>query len=168
MTTPDPIFVLDANVFIEAARRYYPLDFAMPFWNFLERQARNQRLCSIDRVLDELRNGDDLLKDWAVDTFSPYFLNTQDPQIILAYQEIVRYVQNESQYSQRAKDVFMNSANADTWILAFARSQGATIVTHEVLSSDAKKRVPIPNVCEPFNIDYCDSFAMLRRLNFSF
>jgi len=34
-------YVLDANVFIEAARRYYAFDIAPPFWESLVQHAAN-------------------------------------------------------------------------------------------------------------------------------
>jgi hypothetical protein len=62
----------------------------------------------------------------------------------------------------------MEKDNADTWILAFALATDLTVVTHEVFDPNIKKRIPIPNVCLAFDIDYCDTFEMLRRLQFSF
>lgn len=48
--TGEPPYVLDANVFIEAARRYYAFDLAPRFWESLEHHAANGRVRSIDRV----------------------------------------------------------------------------------------------------------------------
>lgn len=36
-------------------------------------------------------------------------------------------------------------------------SDNYTVVTHEVLDSTIKKKIPIPNVCENFNINYIDT-----------
>jgi len=44
----DPIYVLDANVFIEAARRYYAFDIAPAFWANLNYQATRRRIQSIE------------------------------------------------------------------------------------------------------------------------
>ena len=52
--TGDPFYVLDANVFIEAAHRYYAFDLAPRFWESLEHHAANGRVRSIDRVRQEL------------------------------------------------------------------------------------------------------------------
>lgn len=168
MSTLNQIFVLDANIFIEASRRYYPFDFALPFWNFLEKQAIVGKLLSIDKVYAEILTGNDVLKDWSINTFQPYFVSTQDSNILLNYQKLVQYIQSSPQYNQKAKDVFMNIDNADTWILAYALTNDVVIVTHEVFDPNVKKRVPIPNVCKDFDIEYCDSFTMLRSLNFTF
>jgi len=52
--------------------------------------------------------------------------------------------------------------------LAFALANELIIVTHEAFDQNIKKRIPIPNVCTEFDIDYCDTFEMLRQLQFSF
>ena len=54
-------FVLDANIFIEAHRRYYGLDFCPGFWESLAHFAGQGRLLSIDRVYRELEKGRDAL-----------------------------------------------------------------------------------------------------------
>ncbi len=54
-------FVLDANVFIEAYRRYYGLDLCPGFWECLRHYGGHRRLLSIDRVRDELLVGGDAL-----------------------------------------------------------------------------------------------------------
>ena len=43
-------YVLDANVFIEAARRYYAFDLAPKFWESLVLHAADGRIQSIDRI----------------------------------------------------------------------------------------------------------------------
>lgn len=55
--TDDPVYVLDANVFIQAARRYYAFDLAPAFWRALVDHASEGRVQSIDRVLRELERG---------------------------------------------------------------------------------------------------------------
>lgn len=55
--------VLDADVFMTAARSYYAFDVAPAFWDGLVREASNGRLLSIDRVKDEIQRGRDDLVD---------------------------------------------------------------------------------------------------------
>ena len=161
-------YVLDANVFMEASRRYYSFDFAKPFWSALCDYARQGLICSIDKVYDEIKNGDDSLKKWAEKDFLNYFLSTKQPEVLSSYSSIVKWTQQPPQYLQRAKDVFMEDKNADTWGLAFALAKDVKIVTHEAYARDAQKRIPIPNVCQAFSMDYCDTFDMLKELKFKF
>lgn len=52
----------------------------------------------------------------------------------------------------------------DAWLIAFAIAKGCTVVTLEKRESHAKRRVPIPNVCEAFGVRYIDTFQLLREL----
>jgi hypothetical protein len=161
-------YVLDSNVFIEASRRYYSFDFAKPFWTSLCDYGKQGLVCSIDKVYEEIKSGDDLLKKWAVEDFHEYFMSTEEPEVLSAYATIVQWAQQQSQFLQRAKDVFMEEKNADTWVLAFAIARKVKIVTHEVFSAEVQKRIPIPNVCRAFSIDYIDTFTLLKELRFNF
>jgi len=161
-------YVLDSNVFMEASRRYYPFDFAKPFWDGLLFSANEGVLCSIDKVFREIIEGSDTLKTWSEEEFNVHFHSTKTEDVLQAYTAIVQWSQKQDQYNQLAKDIFMEENNADTWILAYALANDLVVVTHEVFDSNAKKRIPIPNVCEDFDIIYCDTFKMLRDLNFSF
>ncbi len=161
-------YILDANVFMEASRRYYPFDFAKPFWDALVNYAQSGIIYSIDKVLNEIKRGHGELKVWAENDFYNHFMTTQDPNVFKSYSALVNWAQNQTQYYQTAKDIFMRQDNADAWVLAFAHANGFRIVTHEVYDSNIKKRIPIPNVCQDFNIQNCDTFEMLRNLQFSF
>jgi hypothetical protein len=168
MTEQNLKYVLDANVFMEASRRYYQFEFAKPFWNGLISFSNDGVICSIDKVLEEIQRGDDELKTWAENEYSDHFITTKDDGILQAYSTLVNWAQGQTQYNQNAKDIFMEKDNADTWVLSFALSKKLIIVTHEVFDANIKKRIPIPNVCRNFDIDYCDTFELLRDLKFSF
>ena len=103
------------------------------FWDGLLFYSQNGVLCSIDKVLREIKEGKDALKSWAENDFIDYFLSTKKENVIQAYSSIVPWVQNQSQYNQLAKDTFMDEDNADTWVLAFALANELTIVTHYCL-----------------------------------
>ena len=60
------VFLLDANVFIEAKRRYYAFDLCPGFWDCLIWHHGAARIQSIDRVRQELERGGDDLSDWVV------------------------------------------------------------------------------------------------------
>lgn len=161
-------YLLDTNVFIEAYKRYYSFDFGMQFWDFLVDKAKQGLVASIDRVLDELRRTDDPLKQWAEKRFLPFFHSTQGDCVSEFYKKLVNYVQNSKQYKEEAKMEFMEASNADPWLVAFAKCNGYIIVTHEVPSPFAKKKVPLPNLCREFDIEFTDTFSMLKDLGFRF
>jgi uncharacterized protein DUF4411 len=161
----DPIkFVLDANVFIQAARDYYAFDLAPAFWQALVDHASNGRLLSIDRVRDEIELGKDKLADWVASAFNTWFASTNEDDVLGAYAAAMRWAQAETQYSDAAKAEFADTKNADAWLIAYAQAKGSVIVTLEQPNPTVRRRIPIPNVCKAFGITYLDSFSMLRAL----
>lgn len=156
------VFVLDADVFIEAARRYYAFDLGTRFWDNLISLATEGRVCSIDRVQQELNRGNDELKEWANNRFSEAFNSTDEDEVANAFSEIMTWVNDQKQFLDAAKADFANGA--DGWLVAYAKVKNYEVVTEEVLRPDIKKKVPIPNVCEAFRVNYCNTFDMLRRL----
>jgi len=162
----EPRYVLDANVFIEAARRYYAFDLAPRFWHSLTDHAGTGRICSIDRVKDELVRGKDELADWAKTEFSHGFCSTDENEVVESLSEMMEWVQRQKQFTDFAKAEF--ASVADGWIVAYASVNRLIVVTHEEFAPDVKKKVPIPNVCNEFGVKYTDTFEMLRVLKVQF
>ncbi len=159
-------FLLDANVFIEASHRYYAFDLAPRFWNSLVEHSKQGELLSIDRVKKELMRGKDELADWAIGPFQHAFVSTDDEVVTQAYSAIMRWVNDQKQFLRAAKADFADGA--DGWLIAYAKTFGYTVVTHEELAPDVRRRVPIPNVCRAFSVPYQDTFSMLRVLGIRF
>jgi hypothetical protein len=166
MSTAKP-YVLDSNVFIEAKRRYYAFDLCPGFWDALVWHQARGDVGSIDRVKIELQRGDDDLTGW-VETAMPVacFASTDDQAVVDWFAKIVAWVQAQSQFLPEAKAEFAQSA--DGWLIAYAKVTGRVLVTHEVLAKDARRNVPIPNVCEEFAVPYLDTFQMLKALQARF
>jgi hypothetical protein len=131
----------------------------------LSEQAVNGVIESIDRVKDELDKEDELA-EWANSSFIHAFCSTDQEDVINAYAEIMTWVQGQSQFNDVAKADF--ARGADGWLVAYAVAKGRVVVTHEVAAPDARRKVPIPNVCEPFRVRFVDTFVMLRELRVRF
>lgn len=159
-------YVLDASVFMEAARRYYAFDFAPRFWEGLVEHARDGRVMSIDRVQEELARGNDELASWANGRFGSAFLPTEAPEVIDVYRELMEWVQSQDQFLDAARAEF--ASKADGWLVAYARANGCVVVTQDVLNLDVRRKVPIPNLCEAFDVRWIDTFAMMRDLGIRF
>jgi hypothetical protein len=160
-------YVLDANVFIEAHQRHYAFDICPGFWLALVRQHEKKRVFSIDKIKGELVGGNDRLSDWAkAKAPATFFKGTADKEVVDAFADMVKWVQGEKQFTTEAKSLF--ASVADGWVIAYARTNGLVVVTHEDYAPEAKKNVPIPNVCLEFNVAYCNTFEMLRDLKVMF
>ena len=160
------LFLLDANVFIQAFQRHYPFDVCRGFWDCLVALSEQGKLTSIDRVLDELHGYDDDLRQWANDAPASLFSPSNETAVAAVYRQVMESVNGNPQYFDYAKRDF--ERGADGWLVAYASVHGLTIVTHEVDNPEVRKRVPIPNVCRQFDIPYIDTFEMLRRLDVRF
>ena len=158
-----PVYVLDANVFMEAARRYYAFDLAPGFWRGLEQYASTGRIKSIDKVKQELDKGKDDLAEWANTEFKDAFATTNRQDVIDAYARIMAWAANRDQYTDAAKHKF--ASGADGWLVAFAETCGGVIVTHEMPAPQSRNKIKIPEVSDRFGVDYVDTFTMLRSLN---
>lgn len=160
------VYVLDASSLIQAARVYYTFDIAPGFWRSLIDNAYRGHIQSIDWVKEELKKGNDQLAKWADKDFSRAFTSTDREDVIVQYAEIMRWVYGQAQYSDDAKAKF--ASGADGWLVAYSKVVGGVVVTQEQASPDAKNRVPIPNVCDTFNVKSIDTFQMLRALGVRF
>lgn len=160
-------YLLDANAFIEAKDRYYGFDICPGYWSSLLVQHDSKRLFSIDRIADELNEQGDVVKQWieneVPDTF---FKKTEDQAVIDKFQKMVNWVYSQPQFTDAAKTEF--ASVADGWVIAYAAVNGLVVVTHEQFAPEAKRKVPMPNVCVEFDVEYVDTFSMLRELGEKF
>jgi hypothetical protein len=163
----DKKYLLDANVFIEAKRRYYAFDLCPGYWECLVWHHQAACIQSIDRVKDEIERGADELSEWARSVMpQTCFASCDETAVTEQYAQIMAWVQSQNQFFPEAKADFAGSA--DGWLIACAKVNSLIVVTQEVLAPDARKKVPIPNVCEAFAVDYVDIFEMLRDLEAQF
>lgn len=166
METAARTYVLDSNVFIQAKNQYYGFDICPGFWDAVPWYHAHDRLCSIDRVKDELADGKDELADWVKsDVASHCFELTTGAEVIRIYREIMAWVNGPGGFSRDAIALF--AKGADGWLVAYAKAAGHVVVTHEQLSLGAKK-VKIPNVCRQFGVAWANTFEMIRDLDVQF
>lgn len=158
--------LLDANTLIEAKNRYYGMSICPAFWQWLLLQNQTLELASITSVKDELTKGNDDLAQWT--TANPGFFHViSDAPTQTAYIQIATHVaQQAPKMKVGALEEFL--AGADPWLIAKALCTGATVVTHEVLNLDTKRKFIIPNVCEHFKVPYTNTFELLHKLEARF
>jgi hypothetical protein len=164
-------YILDANAFIEPRNRYYGFDIWPGYWSALVYQHQMKRVCSIDRIRTELvpkkrQDWDDIAR-W-IDEQVPksFFKETEDQKVIKQFQAMVNWVYSQKQFDAAAQAEF--ASVADGWVVAYAAVNGLVVVTHEQFSPAARAKVPMPNVCLEFDVQYVDTFLMLRELREKF
>jgi predicted nucleic acid-binding protein len=164
MSAESERYVLDANAFIQAKRRFYGFAFCPGYWRALKWHQQQGRLCSIDRVRDELVRGGDDLADWVQQEFGEAaFADASTGAVSGTYAQMLAWVMAQPQFLDPAKAEFQQVA--DGWLAAYAKVHRCRVVTLEEFDPVIKKKVPLPNVCRAFDVETITPFEMLRRLN---
>lgn len=152
------MYLLDANVLIEAKNRYYGFDIAPGFWQWLEQAYEQFLICSIKPVQEELKEGNDRLATWAQE--HPTFFREIDQDTTKHFRTIADWAVSRH-YTVAALTAF-TSNDTDFLLVAYAREHNHIVVTHELSDSKARKRVKIPDACLAMKVQYTDTFQMLR------
>lgn len=152
------MYLLDANVLIEAKNRYYAFDLVPRFWAWLDQAHERLLVASVEAVRQELAAGEDELADWS--RSRPGFFRSPDALLARSLPVVATWIDSRG-YTQAAVDQFF-SGIADLYLVADGLAHDDTVVTLERSDAAVRKRVLIPNVCDGLGVAYCDTFAMLR------
>lgn len=160
------LYLLDANVLIDANRDYYPLDRVPQFWDWLATMGRLGRVKVPVEIYEEIvlpkPHKRDLLVDWLITNKDTLV----HPCQVVA--NIVAVVTDQS-YAQDLTDDEVEKIGRDPFLVAYAvgRTLDRCIVTTEH-SKPSRRRAnrKLPDVCGDFNIRCIDTFRMTRELNF--
>lgn len=129
-------YLIDTNIFIESAYRFYAFDICPGFWDFLEKILNLGYAKSIINVYDEIRGAKQELMDFkeilkTKDFFLPIENITDKTHAKIAT------TMKEMQYEQDTIRHF--SSGADYFLIALAYQESYTIVTHEAKSGNNAK-----------------------------
>jgi len=103
------VYLLDANVFIQAKNLHYGFDFCPAFWDWLIVNNSADRVFSIEKVGDEIEAGGDDLSDWAGQRGSNFFLKP-DPSILPALGTVSTWTTTQG-YEPAAVNTFFQVAD---------------------------------------------------------
>lgn len=150
-------YLLDSNVFISAKHLHYGLDFCPAFWDWLTHHGHTGRVCSIDKVSDEIQAGQDELSEWAKHRGQTLFRRTP-PTLAPQFAQVSEWVVSQG-YTPAAINTFFQVA--DYYLVAHALAGDHVLVTHETLAN-SPGRIKIPNVCLGLGVRYMTPYQMLR------
>ena len=157
-------YLLDSNTYIQAKNFYYGMDICPAYWDWLDWQFQLGLVASIQMIGKELKDGNDELAEWAK-ARPEHFVDNDDTETQTVFSEIVQSIV-AGDYNVGNRDNFL--AKADPWIIAKAKTLGATVVTHESLLLPNTKKVKVPNICLQFDVPCLNTFQFLRELNARF
>lgn len=158
--TTIPKYIIDSNVFIQSHRRYYQFGFCHGFWEWIERiNYDNGLILSIDKVYEELTQGNDLLCKWVKerkDRFAKFDVES------MKYVSEIHRILKEQGVEERKITEFVDNTKADAFLIAYAKAHNCTLITHEVRTNNIKaKKVHMPDVCDIIGVEYKTLFEIM-------
>jgi len=143
------VYLLDANVFMQAKNLHYGFDFCPAFWDWLVESNNAEKVFSIEKVEDEIDAGDDELAEWARERDSGFFL-PPDAEVAQYFAPVSNWASSQG-YEPAAVNTFLQVA--DYYLVTHALAHDLVVVTHEVAANSTKK-IKIPNACIGLGIKF--------------
>ena len=153
------VYLLDANVFMEAKNRHYGFDTVPGFWDWLDREHARGVVFSIQAVRKELLKKGDELADWAEGCADGFFLHP-NRTTHEAVATVNHWVDAQPRFVEEARRRFRKGA--DPLLVAQALTSSSVVVTHEVSEPGSKVKAKLPDVCTGMKVEYMNPFQMLR------
>lgn len=155
------LYLLDANVLIEAKNLYYEFGRVDQYWEWLIFQAEQGHAKLPIEIYEEITFGKDQLAKWAKDYKDSLLL---DEEVDIA---LVQQVTRQG-YAPDLNDIELEVIGRDPFLIAYALADvsNRVVVTGEVRSNKRRQNRSIPSVCDQFGVRSCDQWQFGRALDF--
>jgi hypothetical protein len=157
------LYLLDANVLIDANRDYYPISRIPEFWGWLiEIGSKNLAKIPIE-VYEEIKDGTDDLAKWAKRRqVSEALLFDEEADSVLISRVLAEG------YATDLTDDEVVKLGRDPFLIAYALLVKERCVVTTEVSKPKKQRANrhVPDVCTHLGIKYCNTFEFVRDLDF--
>ena len=154
-------WLMDSNIFMQAANDYYHFGFCPGFWDWLLQHTTEIR--SVERVHDEIMAKKDDLATWCKEKLPMSFFQKPNEKIFANLKEITQYVNSlESPYDLSKKRKFLTGA--EPLLIATAMHTGDVIITHENENPRSKNKIYLPQVADHFNVPHTRLFDVMLEL----
>lgn len=165
-------FLLDSNAFITPWDLYYSDDIVPSYWIKLAPFINGGKICTLDRVMDEIKVGNANLYNWLCKSTSLHIHNVIDPKIHSGYSDVLNFISTSPLYTHKALNAWSSHNVADPYIIGACKNYDMIIVTLEAKMGVIDEKNPcskpkIPNIAEEFNVEWISLFEMMHRLKIS-
>jgi hypothetical protein len=159
------LYLLDANVLIDANRDYYPITRVPEFWEWLSHVGENGHVKIPLEVYEEVKDGKDDLATWAKAGKVEAALLLREEADVPSVSKVI-----DEGYAPDLTDEEVEKIGRDPFLIAYALAVvGERCVVTTEVSKPKRQRANrhLPDLCVDFGVPWCDTFAMVRALNFS-
>ena len=160
------LYILDANVLIDANRDYYPIERVPEFWDWLAEMGEQGRVKVPVEVYEEVvlpsSSRPDQLIEW---------LRLHRDVLVLqetVREDLVARVTEEG-YADDLTDVELEKIGRDPFLIAYALvnvSDRCIVTTEHSRPSRSRANRHLPDVSQHFNVPCISTFDMIRSLDF--
>ena len=158
------LYLLDANVLIDANRDYYPIRRVPEFWDWLvDRAAKQQAKIPLEMYEEILKGSEDHLTRWVKDNRGTLLLKENVDVGLVARV-------TASGYAPDLDDEEIQRLGRDPFLIAYAlRDSVQRIVVTTEVSKPSKERANrrIPDVCRDLGVICHGPFDFINALDFT-
>ena len=157
------LYLLDANVLIQAHEEYYPLDRIPQFWVWLVEEAVAGHAKMPFEIHNEIADADGPLKDWIT--------TTEVKNTLILPEEVDQGLFNQvldNAYAPNLKDDELEEAGQDPFLIAYGLMGPERVVVTKEISKPTKKRGrrKVPDACNIMGIPCVTDFEFYKKRNF--
>ena len=161
------LYLLDANVLIDANRDYYPIERVPEFWDWLVEMGELGRVKIPQEIYEEIvlpppPSRPDVLVDWLTNHRDALLLEEQ------VRVDLVAHV-TEQGYADDLTDDEIEKIGRDPFLIAYALAdvQNRCVVTNErPRPGRTRANRHLPDVSREFNVLPINTFDMIKQLDF--
>ena len=156
------LYLLDANVPIDANRDYYPIDRVPQFWEWLVGLGQMGQVKIPREIYEEVTVGNDAVANWLRENATAMLLEEA-----VSPQMSARVI--EEGYAPDLTDDEIETVGKDPFLIAYALIDPADrVVVSNEGSRPARQRANrhVPDVCRGFNIRSINVYKLIRELDF--
>lgn len=159
------LYLLDANVLIDAQRDYYPFERVPEFWDWLLYQGEVGAVKIPLEIFEEIIDGRGPLVDW---------LKRDEVRDALRLDEEcdpaqLNHVINVG-YAADLRDDELESVGRDPFLVAYGKAapdKRCVVTTETSAPSRQRANRKVPDVCKDNGVSCCNTFEFIRRMDFS-
>ena len=158
------LYLLDANVLIDANRDYYSIGRVPEFWSWLLHHGEQETVKIPLEVYEEIRDGNDDLATWArSEAFREHLLFAEevDPEFV------ARVI--DQCYAPDLTDGQVEELGRDPFLVAYGlvdRGDRCVVTTERSKPSRQRQGRHVPDVCNDLGILWRNTFEFTRELDF--
>lgn len=163
------LYLLDANILIDADRDYYPIGRVPEFWGWLFSLANNQNVKIPREIYEKVMRGKKSRTTEGEEELPNWLKKREDTMVLdenIDRELIDRVVKC---YAPNLDDEEIGVLGRDPFLIAYAlqHPKERIIITNET-SKPKRRRANrhIPDVCKDLGVHCCNTFKFIRELNF--